>query len=151
MNNENLDKLNYISHDIINNINKIGHELLNTTLETTIPIINTFTSKNFKNNEIELINYTKKYTPDNKINIMCEIPGLSKENCKVNYKDNIIIIHGTTSYIEQWDFVKNKKYYREINIGYVNKNSIKIRYQDGCLFIEIKKKEMVDDSNIEIS
>ena len=151
MNNENFNKLNYLSHDILNNIHKIGHEVLNSTLETSIPIINTFTNTNLKSNDIDLINYQIK--PDserNKIFIMCEIPGLSKENCKVHYKNNILRVMGKVCYNEQWGFLKNKNYYREIDLGYINKNSIKIKYDNGCLMIEIDRIVLDNESNIEI-
>lgn len=151
MNNENFNKLNILSHDILNNIHKIGHEVLNSTLETSIPIINTFTDSNIKNNDIDLINYQIK--PDserNKIFIMCDIPGLSKENCKVHYKNNILRVMGKVCYNEQWGFLKNKNYYREIDLGYINKNSIKIKYENGCLKIEIDRIVLDNESNIEI-
>lgn len=151
MNNENFNKLNYLSHDILNNIHKIGHEVLNSTLETSIPIINTFTDSNIKSNGIDLINYQIK--PDserNKIFIMCEIPGLSKENCKVHYKNNILRVMGKVCYNEPWGFLKNKNYYREIDLGYINKNSIKIKYENGCLMIEIDRIVLDNESNIEI-
>jgi HSP20 family molecular chaperone IbpA len=151
MNNENFNKFNILSHDILNNIHKIGHEVLNSTLETSIPIINTFTDSNIKSNGIDLINYQIK--PDserNKIFIMCEIPGLSKENCKVHYKNNILRVMGKVCYNEPWGFLKNKNYYREIDLGYINKNSIKIKYENGCLMIEIDRIVLDNESNIEI-
>lgn len=151
MNNENFNKFNILSHDILNNIHKIGHEVLNSTLETSIPIINTFTDSNLKSNGIDLINYQIK--PDserNKIFIMCEIPGLSKENCKVHYKNNILRVMGKVCYNEPWGFLKNKNYYREIDLGYINKNSIKIKYENGCLMIEIDRIVLDNESNIEI-
>ena len=134
MNNDNLNKLNYMSHDLLNNIQKIGHEMLNCTLENSI-----------------IINYHMNSNPErNKIYIMCEIPGLSKENCKVHYKNNILRIMGKVCYNEEWGFIKNKNYYREIELGYVNKNSIKIKYETGCLMIEIDRIVLDNDSNIEI-
>jgi HSP20 family molecular chaperone IbpA len=151
MNNDNLNKLNYMSHDLLNNIQKIGHEMLNCTLENSIPIINTFTNNDFKSNDVNIINYYMNSNSEkNKIYIMCEIPGLSKENCKVHYKNNILRIMGKVCYNEEWGFIKNKNYYREIELGYVNKNSIKIKYDTGCLMIEIDRIVLDNESNIEI-
>jgi len=150
MNNDNFNKFNYLSHDLINNIHKISQEVLNSTLDTSLPIINTLANTNLKNNEIKLINYYIE-SKNNKIKILCEIPGLSKDNCKVNYKDNIIRIMGKTDYKNQWDFIKNINYYREINIGFVNRNTIKVTYNNGCLSIEIDKITLDNDSNIEIN
>lgn len=149
MNNENFTKFNLFSHDMINNLNKIGHEVLSATLDTSIPIINTFANTNLRNPGYEPINYSLS-TKNNKIFIMCEIPGLKKENCKVNYKDNILRIIGETVFDEEWSFIRRKNYYREIDVGFINKSSIKIKYSDGCLFISIDRFIVDDESNIEI-
>lgn len=149
MNNDNFNKLNLFSHDMINNLNKISHEILSATLDTSIPIINTFANTNLKNTDYEPINYTMS-KKNNKIFIVCEIPGLSKEKCHVNYNDNNLRIMGETTYDEEWSFLKKKNYYREIKVGFINKSSIKIKYSNGCLFISIDEITTDDDSNIEI-
>jgi HSP20 family molecular chaperone IbpA len=149
MNNDNFNKLNFMSHDMISNLNKIGHEVLSATLESSIPIINTIVRTDLKTSDYEPINYNIS-AKNNTVLIMCEIPGLSKEKCKVHYKDNIIRIMGETCYDETWGFIKKKNYYREINVGFINKGSIKIKYSNGCLFIRIARITLDDDSNIEI-
>ena len=57
MNNDNFNKLNFMSHDMISNLNKIGHEVLSATLESSIPIINTIVRTDLKTPDYEPINY----------------------------------------------------------------------------------------------
>lgn len=155
MNNKNFNNLNYNAHDLIDNLNKLGHEFLNTTIEHSVPIINTFTNNNFQTNDLTLIKYYIKNTI-NDIFIMCELPGVLKEDCKVNYRNNNLIISGKTNYniendnTNMWDFIKNYNYYREINIGIINKENINVKYLNGCLFIKIGKILMDKESDINI-
>lgn len=170
MNNKNFNNLNYNAHDLIDNLNKLGHEFLNTTIEHSVPIINTFTNNNFQKNDLTLIKYYIKNTI-NDIFIMCELPGVLKEDCKVNYRNNNLIISGKTNYnninlniensniensnIENdntntWSFIKNYNYYREINIGIINKENINVKYLNGCLFIKIDNVKIDIESDINI-
>ena len=166
MNNDNLNSINYFGHNIIENMNKLSHDLLNTTIENSVPIINTFTSNNLQRNNITIINYDIKYTSNN-IFIYCELPGVPKDKCRVNYKNGRIIISGESSFNidplstqensennfydnNNWKFIKKKNYYKDINIGVINKNDIKVKYSNGCLYIVISKKKLDKDSDIKI-
>lgn len=162
MNNDNFNNINYMAHDIINNINKISHDILNTTIHNSVPIINTFANTNLQNNNITVINYKIKHTTDN-IYIFCELPGVSKENCRVNYSNQKLIISGKTSNSldinedkqnlfceENWLFLKEKNYYREIDLINVDKKNIKVKYINGCLYIVILKKNLDSKSDINI-
>ena len=44
MNNQNLNKINCLSHDTIDFLQKIGHEIVDTTFQNGIPIINSLSN-----------------------------------------------------------------------------------------------------------
>lgn len=166
MNNENLNKLGYISHEMIDNIQKLGHEFLNATIENSVPIINTFANTNLQTDSVDMMHYYINETSV-KIYIICDIPGTSKDNTRVNYINNVLKISSKTNYgigypddekdesesenKNNWTFVNNKNYYREIKIGSVDKESIKITHKDGCLYIVIDKINDSTESNIRIN
>ena len=162
MNSDNFNKLGYVSHEMIDNIQKLGHEFLNATLENSVPIINTFTNTNLQTDSVDMMNYFIKDVND-KIYILCEVPGTSKQNTKVNYTNNTLKISSKTGYgtesntesntesANPWDFVNAKNYYREIKIGYVDKDSISISHKNGCLYIIVYKINEIMESNIEIN
>ena len=158
MNNDNFNKLSYVSHEMIDNIQKLGHEFLNATLENSVPIINTFANTNLQTDQVDMLNYYVNDKKD-KLFILCEVPGTLKENTKVNYTNNTLKISSKTAFgccrdtddSKTWDFVKPKHFYREIQIGCVDKESIKISHKDGCLYIVINKINDNLESNIEIN
>ena len=160
------NNLNYTAHDWIENLNSLSHDFLNSTLQHSIPIINSFTNNNFSTESFNLINYYK-FNDSDSIKIICELPGVPKKKCTVNYKNKLLIISGKTEfncnmihnnennqnneYNNLWTFAKNKKYYREINIGNIKKENIKVNYNEGCLYILINKENTLDkESKIEI-
>ena len=159
MNSDNFNKLGYVSHEMIDNIQKLGHEFLNATLENSVPIINTFANTNLQTDSVDMMNYYIKDVND-KIYILCEVPGTSKDNTKVNYTNNTLKISSKTGYgifeyntesVNPWDFVNAHNYYREIKIGCVDKDSISISHKDGCLYIIVEKINDSMESNIEIN
>lgn len=160
MNNKNFNNLNYNAHHLIDNLNKLGHEILSTTIENSVPIINTLANTNLQTDDFDLIHYHIRNNNEN-ILIVCELPGVDKKNCKVNYVNKNLIISGHTEYNNfylnedvkdnKWDFIENKKYYREINVGLIDKSNIKVKYYNGCLFIEIDKINLEKESDIEIN
>lgn len=160
MNNKNFNNLNYNAHNLIDNLNKLGHEILSSTIENSVPIINTLASTNLQTTDFDLFNYQIKNNNEN-ILIVCELPGVDKKNCKVNYINKILIVSGNTDYNnfslndqnkeKKWNFIKNKKYYREINVGLIDKNNIKVKHLNGCLYIEIDKINLEKESDIEIN
>ena len=81
--------------------------------------------------------------------ICCEIPGVSKENCKINYSNRMLKICGTSHFTDEWDFVMNKEYTLQLDIGEHTNNDIKVKYEHGLLKIHIKTPESII-SNIEI-
>mgnify|MGYP006085302427 CR=1 FL=1 len=161
MNNDNFNKLGYVSHEMIDNIQKLGHEFLNATLENSVPIINTFANTNLQTDSVDMMHYYIKDVSD-KIYVLCEVPGTSKQNTRVNYTNNTLKISSKTGYgisgtesgtdsANPWGFVNTKNYYREIKIGCVDKDSISITHKDGCLYIVVDKINDSMESNIEIN
>ena len=131
----------------------MGHDFINTAMSVSVPIINTMagvethssTSTNFKSNNIKF--YRKNFS--DKILICCEIPGVSKENCKINYSNRMLKVCGTSSFIDEWNFVKNKEYNLQLDIGERKNSDIKVKYENGLLKIRINLSEQ-EESNIEI-
>jgi HSP20 family protein len=76
------------------------------------------------------------------ITITAEMPGLTKENIKVNSSDNVIVVHG-----EKGD----KKYYTEIPLNVeIEDNSTKASYSNGILELKFKLKAPVKPKSKEI-
>ena len=93
MNNKNFNNLNYNAHNLIDNLNKLGHEILHTTVENSVPIINCFAKTNLQTSEFNLFDFQVQNNNEN-ILIVCELPGVEKKNCKVNYVNKNLIISG---------------------------------------------------------
>ena len=163
MNNNNAEQINMMGHRLVDELQNMGHEFINTAMSVSVPIINTMagvtsnsrtstrtsTSTSTSNSNVESnIKFYRKDLAD-KILICCEIPGVSKENCKINYSNKMLTVSGTSSFTDEWDFVKNKEYYLKIDIGNRTNNDIKVKYEHGLLKIHIKTVEEVT-SNIDI-
>ena len=91
-------------------------------------------------------------TIDNKILIMCDLPGVSKKCMTLKYINNILRISGHTKWDDEWLDMADKKYYREINVGDVVKERIQANLEHGVLRITLIKNCVEDvESNIEIN
>lgn len=163
MNNNNAEELNRMGHKFIDELQTMGHDFINTAMSVSVPFINTMTNvantesrtssrttsgvetNNYKSNNIKF--YRKNFS--DKILICCEIPGVSKENCKINYSNRILKICGTSCFTEDWGFIKSREYNLQLDIGERTNNDIKVKYENGLLKIHIKNLEEVN-SNIEI-
>jgi HSP20 family protein len=76
------------------------------------------------------------------LTITAEMPGLTKENIKVNSSDNVIVVHG-----EKGD----KKYHTEIPLNVeIEDNSTKASYSNGILELKFKLKAPVKPKSKEI-
>ena len=76
------------------------------------------------------------------ITITAEMPGLTKENIKVNSSDNFIVVHGEKG---------NKKYHTEIPLNVeIEDNSTKASYSNGILELKFKLKAPVKPKAKEI-
>ena len=129
MNNENVETVNLIGHQLVDNLQKIGHEFINGAIGTTIPIINTMTNNNLHTNvNVNNINYEIS-NKNNKLYICCYLPGITKETCKVNYTNNNLIIQAETNFNKnEWDFIKTKKYRGNINVGIIDNKNISANF-----------------------
>jgi len=152
MNNNNAEDLSRMGHKLVNELQTMGHEFINTAMSVSVPIINTMAgveipssaSTNFKSN----IKFYKKNFPD-KILICCEIPGVSKENCKINYSNRMLKVCGTSCFTDDWGFIKSREYNLQLDIGERKNSDIKVKYENGLLKIRINVSEQAE-TNIEI-
>ena len=152
MNNENIDKVNLIGHQIVDEFQKIGHEFVNSALGLGVPIINTMTNTNLNvNQSLNNVTYYRKNT-ETHIYLYCELPGVSKEQCKLNYKEQILTLHcSINENKDDWNYVKNKEYKLSVNVGLTDLESITAKFTNGILKITISKKIPSTESNIEIN
>ncbi len=71
---------------------------------------------------------------EDEIIIIAEIPGVSKEDIKLNVSENSLII----------SVLNNRKYYKELNFEEkIDPNSIQTSYKNGVLQVKLKKKEFI--------
>lgn len=91
--------------------------------------------------------------------IKAELPGLQKEDVKVNMKDNVLTIHGSR---KQESETKGHHYHRiERSYGNflrsftlpenIDTNKLKANFNDGILEIKIPKSETAINKSIEIA
>ena len=141
-----------ISHQLIDNIRDTAHDLITNAVGLSVPIINTMAQTNINiPTQLDIIKYHMK-TIDNKILIMCDLPGVSKKCMTLKYINNILRISGHTKWDDEWLDMADKKYYREINVGDVVKERIQANLEHGVLRITLIKNCVEDvESNIEIN
>ena len=140
-----------IGHNLVDEIQQMGHEFINNAVGLSIPIINTITQTNINvPKRLDNINYYRKNMND-KILLICELPGVSKKNCRLNFCNGILRISGHTYHNGEWEDISDKKYYREINIGGNINENVEAAYEYGLLKITILKNDLNIDSNIEIN
>ena len=153
MNTNNAEQLNMMGHKLVDELQTMGHDFINTAMSVSVPIINTMagvethssTTSNFKSNNIKF--YRKNFS--DKILICCEIPGVSKENCKINYSNRMLKVCGNSSFTDDWGFIKSREYNLQLDIGERKNSDIKVKYENGLLKIRINLSEQVE-TNIEI-
>ena len=156
MNNQNLNDATSIataiSHKLIDNFHDLGHDIINNAVGISVPIINSMTNTNINiPKQLDTIKFYKKET-DNTILLICELPGVPKNCMTLNYSNNILKISGHTKWNNEWLDIADKKYYREINVGNINKEKIQATYEYGVLRITLIKNIINNNySNIEIN
>ena len=140
-----------MGHNLVDDIQQMGHEFINNAVGLSIPIINTMAQTNINvPKRLDTINYYRKNMND-KILLICELPGVSKQNCKINFSNSILRISGHTHHNGEWEGMSDKKYYKEINIGGNINENIGALYENGLLKITILKNDLNIESNIEIN
>ena len=95
-----------------------------------------------------------KETPEEYI-VHAELPGVKKEDIKVDYNNNYLTISATRnneSEEKKDNYIRRERSYGSVSRGFyitnVDKNSIKAKFDNGVLNIELPKKELTaSDSN----
>jgi|UniRef100_A0A6C0JCH1 HSP20 family molecular chaperone IbpA len=140
-----------MSHNLVDEIHHLGHELINNAVGLSIPIINSFANVDINiPKKLDNINYYR-VNKDKHILIICELPGVPKNACSLNYNDGILRVSGHTMYENEWEKICDRKYYKEINVGSILKDNISANYDNGVLKITLIKSNMSDYSVIEIN
>ena len=136
--------------DLIDQFQKMGSEYLNPSSSSQFTTTQTPLNTLFSNaNNSSVIPY-KRHNYDDSIYILCELPGISKSECKLKYNDYKLYINATKTNTDKWSFVKDKVMQNEIYVGEINKNNISAEMENGILKI-ILKKYLNEESNIEIN
>lgn len=102
---------------------------------------------------------TDIFEKDNKYIIEIDIPGIKKENIKVNYENGYLTIKATKNILPSNPntYIRRERFYGEIKrsfyIGIKKENDIKAIYQEGILQISFPKEDIPNKTlkNITIS
>ena len=113
--NNTTEKVTTIGHNLVDEIQQMSHEFINNAVELSIPIINTMAQTNINiPKKLDNINYYRKNT-NNKILLICELPGVSKKNCKINFSNGILRISGHTCHNDEWEYISDKNSKNDLN------------------------------------
>ena len=150
--NSNLNNATTMGHNLVDEIQHLGHEFINNAVGLSIPIINSLANTDINiPTKLDTINYYR-VNKDNTILIICELPGVSKKACSLNYNNGMLLISGHTMYKNEWENICDRKYYREINVGSIVKDNISAVYDNGVLKITLVKSVVLsNDSAVEIN
>lgn len=102
-----------------------------------------FNNSFFKENDIFKADI---YEKDNLYKIILDLPGFHKENITIDYSNGYITITASKKdeFNEDTNFLHRERFYGEYKrtfyIGCVNENSIKAKYQNGILSINLEKQ-----------
>ena len=94
---------------------------------------------------------------ENNFSLMVNVPGVTKENLKVNLKDRQLVIEGTVSEnaAEGANYLmrerRNGNFYRKFNLGdSIETDKIDATLENGILTVVLSKKEVAQPKNIVI-
>lgn len=96
---------------------------------------------------------TDIYEKDNKYVIEIDLPGLKKENIKINYENGYLTINANQDILKQTNdnYIRRERLYGEIRrsffIGNKKESDIKALYKEGILSITFPKEELSKKSN----
>jgi HSP20 family molecular chaperone IbpA len=139
-----------MNNRINNAIGLIGSEIITVLQDISTPIINTLDAE--INNSQPNIKYYMNDTSDyNYIFVCLELPGVSKEDCNIDFIGGKLNVKIKTNYqttncdkIEYNDFkfIKNKNLVKNIDLSHhnIDETSIAACYINGLLKIKLKKK-----------
>lgn len=102
-----------------------------------------FNPNNTKEKEIMK---TDIYEENNNYIIESDLPGISKENIKINYENGYLTIMAKTKEIKVNTYIRREKYYGEFKrsfyIGLKKEENIKANFQNGILKITFPKDDV---------
>lgn len=78
-----------------------------------------------------------------------DLPGLNKEDIKVNYNNPELLISAKTNQ-EKTNFKTNREYNKKIFVGSIDESKIKVEYISGVLKIELPKEIKQQGKEIEV-
>ena len=137
-------------HDTISSVENLSHQVINIASEKSIPILNEMLQTNLDTNLYSYPTYHSQKI-DDRILVYIEIPGVKKENCQLIYKRGSIEFRGETSYREDYNFLKSKKYLREIKIPIgIERDNVTAIYENGVIYLNIQIPN-ISQSNIPVS
>lgn len=97
-----------------------------------------------------------KETPEEYI-VHTELPGVKKEDIKIDYNNNYLTISATrNNEVEEKkdNYIRRERSYGSVSRGFyinnVNKDSIKAKFDNGVLNIELPKKELTANNSTQI-
>ena len=97
-----------------------------------------------------------KETPEEYI-VHAELPGVKKEDIKIDYNNNYLNISATRnneSEEKKDNYIRRERSYGSVSRGFyisnVNKDSIKAKFDNGVLNIELPKKELTANNSTQI-
>ena len=97
-----------------------------------------------------------KETPEEYI-VHAELPGVKKEDIKIDYNNNYLTISATRnneSEEKKDNYIRRERSYGSVSRGFyisnVNKDSIKAKFDNGVLNIELPKKELTANNSTQI-
>ena len=91
---------------------------------------------------------TDIYEKDNKYILEIDIPGIKKENIKINYENGYLTITAEKNVLSSSPntYVRRERFYGEIKrsfyIGIKNETDLKAKYTDGILIITFPKADI---------
>lgn len=102
-----------------------------------------FNPNNTKEKEIMK---TDIYEENNNYIIESNLPGISKENIKINYENGYLTIIAKTKEIKVNTYIRRERYYGELKrsfyIGLKKEENIKANFQNGILKITFPKDDI---------
>ena len=139
-----------MNNRINNAINLIGTEIISTLQDISKPIINNLEGEQTKMCKTSKIKYYYHESSDY-IFVCAELPGVSKNNCKIEISGGNLVIETNTNYEESnneyiktddFKFIENKIIDTkiELNSNNIDEDNINACFINGLLKIKLKKK-----------
>ena len=110
---------------------------------------------NFQNYEKEYMK-TDIYELNNKYILEIDLPGLKKENIKINYISGYLTITAKNNIVPKSNtYIRRERLYGEVNrsfyIGLKRESDLKAKYENGVLYITFPKDDITKNNNKNIT